>query len=297
MERDDITIWRPQKSSEIVGSENCRKTQEIMAEVKHGLWRGPLVFVGAYGTCKTSCCRLLARAVCCSAFQHDGEPCGLCEGCLSQRPDYNGDRHQVRHWEIDCTRISRKRLNKLCSEPVVDDRTLLFLDEVTSLDQVSQSTLLKFVEDYRGILIGASRIDSDRQRLEDVLLPPLCDRLRQVRLHRPTEAEQVHFFADMAKKKDIRAGDSNIRLLVRAAGTSFRKCLRVLSMAERCGEMTTRLIGETLTSVAAGRTTFRNPDILPRYRGHRGHPRPETDQKKHYGVFETTSVAFAPNLF
>src|SRR5262249_47533950 len=140
----------------IVGEPNRLRAESAVAEVKAGLWAGPLAFVGRHGAGKTSCARMIARCLCCPAFQASGEPCGTCEGCRSQSPEYNGDRHGYRHWEIDCARTSRRRLANFFSEVSEERRAVVFLDEVPNLrDPASQKALLKFAEEFRGVLLAA----------------------------------------------------------------------------------------------------------------------------------------------
>lgn len=247
MQRNEISTWRPKSSRDILGEANRRRVKREMADLQAGKWAGPLAIVGPYGTAKTSCCRLLAQSACCPNIQRDGEPCGTCRGCISQNPDYNGDRHKYRHWEIDCAKITRKRLTTFCTQIVADEDALVFLDEMPNLpDAGTQKVLLKFTEDFRGVLLLAVTVNSPSELLDKHLIPPLCERLRQLRLKRPPEQELVQFLVNMARTRNIQAAQEDIRLLVRATQGSFRKCLQALAHAEQEGLLSRTMIGDVL---------------------------------------------------
>ena len=70
--------WRPQKFSDVSGQPQVTKTLEN--ELKSGRINHAYLFTGSRGTGKTTCAKILAKAVNCLNLQ-DGNPCCECENC------------------------------------------------------------------------------------------------------------------------------------------------------------------------------------------------------------------------
>ena len=71
--------WRPQVFADVYGQDHV--TSVLRREVATGRISHAYLFCGSRGTGKTSCAKILAKAVNCEA-PHDGEPCGECRSCL-----------------------------------------------------------------------------------------------------------------------------------------------------------------------------------------------------------------------
>ena len=71
--------WRPEKFSDVSGQPQVTTT--LKNEIKNGRINHAYLFTGSRGTGKTTCAKILAKAVNC-LDSHDGEPCGKCENCV-----------------------------------------------------------------------------------------------------------------------------------------------------------------------------------------------------------------------
>ena len=70
--------WRPQTFSDVVGQSHITVT--LCNELKAGKLAHAYLFTGSRGTGKTSCAKILAKAVNCE-HPVDGNPCNECEVC------------------------------------------------------------------------------------------------------------------------------------------------------------------------------------------------------------------------
>lgn len=70
--------WRPQTFDDVVGQSHVTKTLEN--ELEAGRLSHAYLFTGSRGTGKTSCAKILAKAVNCLNPKH-GNPCNECENC------------------------------------------------------------------------------------------------------------------------------------------------------------------------------------------------------------------------
>ena len=71
--------WRPKTFADVVGQEHI--TQTLRRQAAQGRLSHAYLFTGTRGTGKTTCAKILAKAVNC---QHpvDGDPCNQCPACL-----------------------------------------------------------------------------------------------------------------------------------------------------------------------------------------------------------------------
>ena len=70
--------YRPKNFDEVVGQEHITAT--LKQEIASGRVGHAYLFTGSRGTGKTSCSKIIAKAVNCPN-QHDGNPCGVCDIC------------------------------------------------------------------------------------------------------------------------------------------------------------------------------------------------------------------------
>ena len=71
--------WRPKAFADVIGQEHI--TETLRRQVAEGRTSHAYLFTGTRGTGKTTCAKILAKAVNCEA-PVDGDPCGTCPSCV-----------------------------------------------------------------------------------------------------------------------------------------------------------------------------------------------------------------------
>ena len=70
--------WRPKSFDDVYGQEHI--TSVLRYEIEHGKLSHAYLFCGSRGVGKTTCAKILAKAVNCE-HPVNGEPCGVCDAC------------------------------------------------------------------------------------------------------------------------------------------------------------------------------------------------------------------------
>ena len=136
--------WRPKTFSDVVGQEHV--TETLQRQVAEGRLSHAYLFTGTRGTGKTTCARILAKAVNC-LHPEDGAPCNQCEAC---RGIDSGSLLDVT--ELDAASNSRvDDIRELLSEsvytPTVLKKRVYIIDEVHMLSTQAFNALLKTIEE------------------------------------------------------------------------------------------------------------------------------------------------------
>ena len=226
----EIRNWRPTRYGDFVGARNRRTIDRLRQNLPvNRRLPSPLLLAAPFGYGKTSLARLFLLGLNCSdPDERTGDPCMACPQCHAFVPANNRTGHPYLRVEVDCTQARRPQIIRMCREFRYDAHAAIFLDELHRLhENHAQEPLLKFLEDFPGILIAA--VMSDRY---EELIPPLRERFETVRLESPTADDVVAFLAEKcAGAWRIRADEPALRSLVRRSGVSFRTCLKVLAAA------------------------------------------------------------------
>ena len=176
--------WRPMVFEDIIGQTHITKT--LKNQITTGKVGHAYLFCGTRGTGKTTCAKVLARAVNC-LNNHDGSPCNECEIC---RGIIDGSILDVN--EIDAA--SNRKIDDI-REIISDVKyvasiakyTIYIIDEVHMLTTEAFNALLKTLEEPpkhvifilattepqkvpQTILSRCQRFDFKRIRLDDIVL-------------------------------------------------------------------------------------------------------------------------------
>ncbi|MGZ4695113.1 MAG: DNA polymerase III subunit gamma/tau, partial [Acidimicrobiales bacterium] len=135
--------YRPQRFSELRGQEHLvAALQNAVREDRVG---HAYLFSGPRGTGKTSSARILAKVLNCEN-PIDGEPCGVCESCVSVEQGTSFDVHELDAASNNGVDAIRELIAK--SAMGTPGRTKVYiLDEVHMLSTPASNALLKTLEE------------------------------------------------------------------------------------------------------------------------------------------------------
>ena len=136
--------YRPQTFSDVVGQRSV--TETLRAQITGGKLSHAYLFTGTRGTGKTSCAKILAKAVNCENPQ-DGNPCNHCAAC---RAIDSGSCMDVQEIDaasnngVDSVRILR---DDAIYTPGEVKMRVYIIDEVHMLSTAAFNALLKIIEE------------------------------------------------------------------------------------------------------------------------------------------------------
>ena len=136
--------WRPRVFEDVVGQDAITTT--LKNEVKTGKVAHAYLFTGSRGTGKTTCSRILAKAVNCPNAK-DGDPCGECEICKGIDEGSMLDVLEIdaaSNNSVDNVRDLREEAN---FTPVACKFRVYIMDEIHMLSQSAFNALLKIMEE------------------------------------------------------------------------------------------------------------------------------------------------------
>ena len=150
--------WRPQTFADVIGQQHI--TDTLRAQLQSGRLSHAYLFTGTRGTGKTTCAKILARAVNCE-HPVNGDPCNECAAC---RGILDGSVLDVT--EIDAASNNgvdniRDLRDETRYTPAQVRKRVFIIDEVHMLSIGAFNALLKTLEDRRSTFCSSS-------------LPPSC---------------------------------------------------------------------------------------------------------------------------
>lgn len=231
--------WRPKTFSQVVGQDHITGT--LQRQVAEGRTAHAYLFTGTRGTGKTTCARILAKAVNC-LHPEDGAPCNQCEAC---RGIDSGSLLDVT--ELDAASNSRvDDIRELLSEsvytPTVLKKRVYIIDEVHMLSTQAFNALLKTIEEPPEHLMFILAT-TELHKVPATILSR-CQRFSFKRIL-PRDMERQLLHIAQAESIDLTADGAEI--LSRMAGGALRDALSLLDQCRVAeGQLTSRAVLDVL---------------------------------------------------
>ncbi|MBR5245921.1 MAG: DNA polymerase III subunit gamma/tau [Clostridia bacterium] len=215
--------YRPSTFTDVVGQEHITKTLENA--VKTGKTSHAYLFTGSRGTGKTSCAKILAKAVNC-IDSHDGNPCNNCEICKGIDSGAILDIIEIdaaSNNGVDNIRDLREEAN---FTPANAKYRVYIIDEVHMLSIGAFNALLKTLEEPPAHVIFILAT-TEVHKLPSTILSR-CQRFDFKRIPPEAIAERLK---EVCVKENLQISDDGAMLIARIADGAMRDAL---SLLDRC---------------------------------------------------------------
>ena len=219
--------WRSRTFDEVVGQNHV--TQTLKRQVQSGRLSHAYLFTGTRGTGKTSCAKLLARAVNCE-HPVDGNPCNSCPSCLGIE---NGSILDV--LELDAASNNRVDdiraiLDEAAYTPATVKKRVYIIDEVHMLSLSAFNALLKIIEEPPEHLLFILAT-TELHKVPATILSR-CQRFSFRRISQEDIAARLQY---VAYQENIDLDESAARVIARLADGGMRDGL---SLLDQCASAT-----------------------------------------------------------
>ena len=212
--------YRPQTFDDVVGQEGVSrtlKTQLLTGHLGHAY-----LFTGSRGTGKTSCARILAKAVNC-LHPVDGNPCNVCEACRAIDAGSCMDVQEIDAASNNGVDNVRDLRDDAVYTPSQVKTRVYIIDEVHMLSLSAFNALLKIVEEPPEHLLFILAT-TELHKVPATILSR-CQRFSFRRLSQEDIAGRLHY---IAYQEGIEAEDAAVQLLARLADGGMRDGISLL---------------------------------------------------------------------
>ncbi len=212
--------WRPQTFDEVIGQKHI--TETLKNQVKTGRLSHAYIFIGTRGTGKTTCARILAKAVNCEN-PVDGNPCGKCPACLGI-----ADGSVMDVVEMDAASNNKVDNVKMLREeavftPSTVKKRVYIIDEVHMLSTAAFNALLKILEEPPEHLMFILAT-TELQKVPTTIL----SRCQRHIFHRIETSEIARYLEYVAQKENCSLSHDASDLIARLAEGGLRDAMSIL---------------------------------------------------------------------
>ena len=231
--------WRPQTFDDVSGQEHITTT--LKNELIAGRLNHAYLFTGSRGTGKTTCAKILAKAVNCLDI-HNGNPCGKCEVC---RGIDDGSILDVVEMDAASNRNIddiRQIIDEVQFKPAKCKYRVYIIDEVHMLTTQAFNALLKTLEEppEHVIFILAT---TEVHKLPQTILSR-CQKFEFHRIPPRAIADRLLF---VAQQEEVTLSDSAAMLIASVADGALRDGL---SLLDRCIAISSDIDEEVVRNAA-----------------------------------------------
>lgn len=221
--------WRPQTFDEVVGQRHI--TETLKNQVKSGRLSHAYIFIGTRGTGKTTCARILAKAVNCEN-PVNGNPCCKCPSCLGVAEGSFMDIVELDAASNNGVDNVRALREEAVFSPANLKKRVYIIDEVHMLSQAAFNALLKILEEPPKHLMFILAT-TELHKVPATILSR-CQRHSFRRIDSATIAEYISYVADNER---IELESDAAELIARLAEGGVRDALSLLDQCSGRGRI------------------------------------------------------------
>jgi DNA polymerase-3 subunit gamma/tau len=214
--------WRPQTFEDVCGQEHI--TSILKYEAMEGAFCHAYLFCGSRGTGKTTCAKILAKAVNCES-PVNGSPCGTCASCRAIDSGAATDVLEMDAASNNGVDNIRDIRDEVVYPPSLLKYRVYIIDEVHMLSGSAFNALLKTLEEPPSYVIFILAT-TEMHKLPATIISR-CQRFEFRRIATPVLRDRLKY---IAKEENIELDDDAAMLLAKLAQGGMRDAISLMEL-------------------------------------------------------------------
>ena len=220
--------WRPKTFADVVGQEHI--TETLQRQVAEGRLSHAYLFTGTRGTGKTTCAKILARAVNCEQPEN-GNPCNRCPSCLGIESGRFLDVVELDAASNNGVDSVRALRDEAIYSPAQVKKRVYIVDEVHMLSTPAFNALLKILEEPPAHLMFILAT-TELHKVPATILSR-CQRFSFRRIRPQDIVGRLNY---IAQQEHIDLKEDGAALLARLSDGALRDALSLLDQCAAAGD-------------------------------------------------------------
>ncbi len=231
--------WRPKVFADVSGQPQVTIT--LKNELKSARINHAYLFTGTRGTGKTTCAKILAKAVNCLNPQ-DGDPCGECEICKGIEEGSVMDIAEIDAASNNGVDNIRTIIEEAAFTPTKAKYRVYIIDEVHMLSAGAFNALLKTLEEppsHVVFILATTEVHK--------LPATILSRCQRFDFHRISAQDLANRLKYVAERENVQLDDDASMMIASVADGAMRDAL---SLLDRCIGVSTSITAEVVHTTA-----------------------------------------------
>lgn len=210
--------YRPARFDDVVGQEQVTVT--LRKALKSGQLAQSFLFCGPRGVGKTTCARILAKAINCENPGADFEPCNQCNSCSSFNTSSSFNIHELDAASNNSVEDIRSLIEQVRFAPQSGKYKVYIIDEVHMLSNQAFNAFLKTLEEPPSYAIFILATTEKHK-----IIPTILSRCQIYDFKRISNNDIVQQLQDIAQNEGIQAEDQALHIIAEKSDGGMRDAL------------------------------------------------------------------------